>query len=113
RDRARDEVGVGDRREPDEMHGSLERRVGGDLEREPTLACAPGPGDGDEPRSLDADLALDAPQCVLATGEAMKECGKARGREGVERRKVSAKIGGDELEALDGGRVVFPPVASE
>ena len=88
RDRARNEVGIGDRREPDEVHGSVERRAGGDLEREPALACAPGPGDGDESRTLIAEEALDPRECVLAADEAMMERRKARGRERLERWKV-------------------------
>ena len=78
RDRARNEVGIGDRREPDEVHGPLERRAGGDLEREPALACATGSGDGDESRTLVSEEALDARERVLASDEAMVERRKAR-----------------------------------
>ena len=88
RDRARNEVVIGDRREPDEVHGSLERRAGRDLEREPALSCAARPGDGDESRTLLVEEALDARERVLAADEAMVERRKARGRERLERRKV-------------------------
>ena len=95
------------------MHGSLECRAGCDLEREPALACAARPGDGDESRTLLSEQALDARERVLAADEAMVKCRKARGRERLERRKVVSKSRRDELEELDRVRDVLQPVPTE
>ena len=49
RDRGRDELGVRDRREPDEMDGPVHGGGSRDLEREAALPRPAGPGDGHEP----------------------------------------------------------------
>ena len=74
RDRGGDQFGIGDRREPDEVHGALGRRGRGSLECEPALACASGPGDGDEPHVAPIEELADPREVVPPADEAMVEC---------------------------------------
>ena len=114
RDRARDELGVGDGCEPDEVHGPVERRARGHLEREPALAGAARAGDRDEPRRPARRGDSSTPsERVVASDEPVMKRRKARGGERLQRREVFAEPGRDELEELDRGGNVLQPMSPE
>ena len=77
-DRARHQVRVGDRRQPHEVHRSLDRRGRGDLEREAALAGASGTGDGHQPHLRRAQQRFDSLERLGSTHEAVVERRQAR-----------------------------------
>ena len=113
RDRARHEVGVGDRRKADEVHGSLDRRSRSDLECEAALPGAARAGDGDEARRRSARRLSTRASGVGTPDESVMERRKARRGERLQRREVLAELGRDELEELCCGGNVLQSVVSE
>ena len=112
-DRARDELGIQDGGEPDEVHRPIERRARSHLEREPALPGSARAGDRREAHRRRLEESLDASEGVGAPDEAMVQRRQARRRQGLERREVLAKAGPEELERLHSGRDVLQPVTAE
>ena len=112
-DRRGHEIGVGDRGEPDEMHGLPHRGDTGDLEREAALAGASGPRDGDEPDVRPGEECVDRRQVGAPPDEPVVERGERRPGERAERRELRREVVAGELEELLGLGDVLEAVATE
>ncbi len=112
RDGARDELGIGDGREPDEMNRPVERSARSHLEREPALAGTARPRDGHEPCATVED-GLDARESLLPADEPVMERRQTGRAERLQGRELFAQPGCSELEELYGGRDVLQPVMAQ
>ncbi len=113
RDRDRDELGVGDRCQPDQVHRALERRERGDLEREPALAGSSRAGQRHEPHVRAAEQRERPAQVLAPPDEAVVERWERRSPERAQRGEGLLQAGGDELEELLRAGDVLQPVAAE
>ena len=112
-DRARDELGIEDGGEPDEVHRPIECCARSHLERKPALSGSTWTGDRCEAHLRRLEDSLHASEGVRAPDEAMVQSRQARRRQGLERREILANARPEELKRLHCGRDVLQPVTAE